>query len=843
MSDEVARRRLTWTDDGSSMSVIGSMMRTLLLGLRHPSVQALALVAVLCVYTLVLLGWNIQSESDLQRATEQRLLIEVEKRAQTVGYLLQRWQVDAQRLADAPEISNYYSNQALGMSLEYGLSTNIVRIRERFRAFLEHPQGTTTAVFKQVALIGRDDKVLVSVAPASEAGTLRCNAPLKSPTAAFYSDPDEGVLLIHVPVYHKVRWLAHLVIWLSPQALAELALEPAGQPGGVVGDYLLHRDGSPVLSPAAPQSIRDIVRAQPCEDRHGRLHQLAPARTRNDGADLVLLTAQVPNTQFCLAMLRPRALLLPSRTSPALLATAGALPVVAIVALIVITRVRLSNRFLRRQFVASRREERRLREEIERREQVEAALREHQRQLVERGDQLKAAIDDAHQLAFYDPLTRLANRTLFAQRLDAVLSQAQPAGQSGALLFLDLDRFKRINDTLGHHIGDLLLQQVAQRLRRTLREREVAPHQAAMDTERLIARLGGDEFTVLLSRIEGAEAISRLADELLRVVAKPMTLAGLEVSVTTSIGVSVFPSDACEPKVLTKYADAAMYAAKARGGNALCFYERSMDEISRRRLEQESDLRKALQQGELDVYFQPQVSLATGEVVGAEALVRWQHPSKGLIPPAEFIFTAEESGLIKALTEQVLGIACRTAARWPERCGRSPRVAVNLSGRSFADGGIDAMVWQALAESGLPPQRLELEITETVLLENRETVEAALSGFNRLGVRNAIDDFGTGYSSLSYLKTFSIQSLKIDRAFIADVVEDGNDAAIVRAIITMTQALGIETVAEGVETVAQEAFLRSVGCSVVQGYLCGKPMPSGAFERFLIDWVAEQPHC
>lgn len=818
-------------------------MRQLMLGLRHPSVQALAIVGILSVSTLVLLGWNIQSETDLQRATEQRLLIEVEKRAQTVGYLLQRWQVDAQRLADAPEISNYYSNQALGMSLEYGLSNNLARIRERFRAFLEQPQGATTAVFSQVALIGRDDKVLVEVARTSGAATLPCNAPLERPTLAFYSDPEEDVLLIHVPVYHKARWLAHLVIWLSLQALEELALEPAGQPGGVVGDYLLHRDGSPVLSPTAPRPIREIVRAQPCQDRRGGLHRLESTPTRAAGADLILLTAQVPNTPFCLAMARPRALLLPTRTSPVLLATAGALPLVAIVALIVITRVRLSNRFLRRQFVASRREERRLREEIERREQVEAALREHQRQLVERGDQLKAAIDDAHQLAFYDPLTRLANRTLFAQRLDAVLKQARRSGQAGALLFLDLDRFKRINDTLGHHIGDLLLQQVAERLRRTLRQRVAVPPEAAMDTERLIARLGGDEFTVLLSGIEGKVAISRLANDLLQVVAKPMTLAGLEVSVTTSIGVAVFPSDAGEPEVLTKYADAAMYAAKARGGNALSFYERSMDEISRRRLEQESDLRKALQQGELDVYFQPQISLATGEVVGAEALVRWQHPSKGLVWPGEFIFTAEESGLIKALTEQVLATACRAAARWPEHCGRSPRVAVNLSGRSFADDDIDAMVRQALAESGLPPQRLELEITETVLLENRETVEAALRGFNRLGVRNAIDDFGTGYSSLSYLKTFSIQCLKIDRAFIADIVEDGNDAAIVRAIVTMTQALGIETVAEGVETTAQAAFLRSVGCSVVQGYLCGKPMPAEAFERFLIDWVAEQPHC
>lgn len=807
-------------------------MRRQLAALRHPTVQAFVLGAALCFYTVVLLIWNFRAEQQVHASAAQSLRLEVEKRAQTVGYLFQRWQADVQRLARSPEIANYYTNKALGMSMEYGLHSSIILIKERFREFVERPFGEERTSIERVALIELDGTVLAAFGHTPNEASLWLDQHLRGTGRGIHADPEQGVLTVHAAVHHEGDLRGNLVVWMAPQIVAELALGVATG-SGVAGDYLIRDDGQPVLPFSVDPSMRDLADRLVCSKCAGGLHNRVQTPSNDACPALTILTAAVPSTHFALAMVRASADVFPARTSPALLATAGALPLVAIIALVVITRIRQTNRDLKVQFDVSLRKEQLLRAEISRRERVEGELRDNQDQLRERGHQLQKAMDDAHKLAFYDPLTGLANRVLFRERLANAIDHAKRDNLSVALLFLDLDRFKRINDTLGHHIGDLLLQKVAARLKHSVRSRDIITKSADDGSERILARQGGDEFTVVLAALRRPEHVSRAAQRVAAVVAKPMILEGLEVSVTASIGISICPSDDTDVEALIRNADAAMYTAKARGGNTFCFFQRSMNDTARQRLEQESDLRKALQQGELSVYFQPQVDLGSGQVIGAEALVRWKHPEKGMIIPGQFIATAEEARLINPLTELVLEAACVEAADWPKVCGKAPRVAVNLSGQSFVNYDICGLVERTLRTSRLSPERLELEITETVLLENRASAAQVLDRVNRLGVRTAIDDFGTGYSSLSYLKSFPIQGLKIDRSFVADVEEDGNDAAIVRAIIALAESLGMETIAEGVETPNQQAFLKQAGCAIGQGFLYSRPLPAAAFRRFL----------
>jgi diguanylate cyclase (GGDEF)-like protein len=509
-----------------------------------------------------------------------------------------------------------------------------------------------------------------------------------------------------------------------------------------------------------------------------------------------------------------------------------------IIALTIITRFRQSHRALKEQFAAAQRQERVLRSEIERRQRVEAELRENEARLSQQGRDLELAMQEAHDLAFYDPLTGLANRVLFHKRLTAAIDAETGSIRGVAVLFLDLDRFKRINDTLGHHIGDLLLEQVAERLMASVRDSDMVSKIDIRLGDHLIARLGGDEFTVVLTGLRHAEEASRAAQRLNKAVSVPMVLEGLEVEITTSIGISLYPTDGTDMETLVRNADAAMYSAKAKGGNTFAFYEASMNELARRRLELESELRKALKQGELSVYFQPQLDLASKRVIGAEALVRWHHPKKGEIPPFDFVTAAEECGLINLLTHQVLRTACREAADWPQPAERPLRLAVNLSAQSFGTEDLCSTISQVLDETGLAAEQLEVEITETVLLDNREDAIQVLTGLKELGVQTALDDFGTGYSSLSYLKAFPIHSLKIDRSFVKDVETDGNDAAIVRAVIALADALDIQTVAEGVETAGQERFLQQLGCKLVQGFRYARALPPEDFRSYL---ASEQP--
>lgn len=425
-------------------------------------------------------------------------------------------------------------------------------------------------------------------------------------------------------------------------------------------------------------------------------------------------------------------------------------------------------------------------------------------------------------MAYNDMLTGLPNRALFIDQLGRHIEQARMAGESVAVLFLDLDRFKNVNDTLGHDVGDRLLVAAAQRIRRSVRNADC------------VARLGGDEFTVVLAEIVGPNAAMSAAQNICRALAAPFQIDGHDIFVTASVGISVYPHDGTDVGSLLKHADTAMYRAK-KTNSGFQFFEPSMEQSISEHVRMEGDLRRAMDRGELDLYFQPQSRVASNRIIGAEALIRWRHPQRGMVSPAEFIPLAEETGLIISIGEWVLRRACQQMKVWLDEGLDLARIAVNLSVKQLLQKNFAATVEQVLDEVGLPPSALELEITESTLMEHAQDTLQALQRLRSLGVRLSIDDFGTGYSSLSYLKRFEVDIIKIDRSFVRDVPHDPDDASIATGIIALAHSLRLEVVAEGVENEAQLRFLKERNCDLLQGYLLSPPLPADQFRQFVLD--------
>jgi len=440
--------------------------------------------------------------------------------------------------------------------------------------------------------------------------------------------------------------------------------------------------------------------------------------------------------------------------------------------------------------------------------------------------ELKRAQGKILQLAHFDSLTGLANRNVFRERVEAAMERAKQRDHIGAVLFLDLDNFKRINDTYGHSIGDQLLQEVARRLTTTVRSSDSIcdTHLRPATDSNMIARLGGDEFTVLLPNIRHRKDAENVARRILDSMEFCIHLSGHEFVVTPSIGIAIFPDHGEDVESLLKNCDAAMYCVKHTGKNGYALFVNSMNVVVKRRLEMENYLRRAMDDNELSINYQPQVDIQTGRIIGVEALLRWNSAELGMVSPVEFIPVAEETGLISPIGEWVLREACRQVKKWRDDGLPEIRVAVNLSVRQFAKQSIDKLVSQVLLETGLPVHCLELEITENMLMDDVEGAVETLHKLKALGVYLAIDDFGTGYSSLSYLKRFPIDKLKVDRSFITNVTTDPSDASVTQAIIAMAHSLGLTVTAEGVEEASQLAFLRQNDCEEVQGYYFSKPL-------------------
>jgi len=454
----------------------------------------------------------------------------------------------------------------------------------------------------------------------------------------------------------------------------------------------------------------------------------------------------------------------------------------------------------------------------------------------------KEAEKEIHHLAYYDSLTGLPNRESFKDRIGQALNLAKHDGRRVATMFLDLDDFKRINDTLGHTMGDRLLVAVGDRLRSSVRDSDCTAHNNVIDQKRdetyrggNVARLGGDEFTIFLSEIHRMEDAAIVARRILKALSQPVVLSDQEIFITPSIGIAVFPDDGEEVDSLLMNADTAMYHAKKAGKNTYRFYTQSMNTHALERLGLEGKLRKALSNDEFSLHYQPQVDARSGELVAMEALLRWHNPEIGDVSPADFIPLAEDTGTIVEIGEWVLNSACSQNKAW-QLAGLKPlRVGVNLSAVQFRQQDLVAILRRTLVETGLAPEYLDLELTESIIMHNVEETITALNRLQSMGLQLSVDDFGTGYSSLSYLKRFPLNALKIDRSFIQDVPDDPDDTAITKAIIAMAHGLNLRVIAEGVETERQLAYLRKQGCDEIQGFLFGKPLPAENFTRLLED--------
>ena len=446
----------------------------------------------------------------------------------------------------------------------------------------------------------------------------------------------------------------------------------------------------------------------------------------------------------------------------------------------------------------------------------------------------KAAQDRMAMLANYDSLTGLPNRVLFRDRLREGMKRAHRSRRVLGLMFLDLDRFKVVNDSLGHEVGDRLLQHVSQALTRCLRSADsVARHVG--DDSITIARLGGDEFTIVVEDIGGSDDAAAIARRILESLIEPFVVDGEEIVITASLGISLYPPDTVDLDGLIRHTDMAMYRSKARGRNTYTFYSPDMNAEVEARLSLETSLRHALDRGEFNLLYQPKADLKTGRITGVEALIRWNRPGVGVVPPDQFISVLEETGLILPVGAWVIRTACADLATWDKLGLPVLTLAVNLSARQFRHQHLFQLIAETLAQARIAPHRFELELTESQLMDYTDASRAMLASIADLGVRVAIDDFGTGHSSLSYIKRFNIDTLKIDRSFVRDITKDDDDSAIATAVIALGRSLQLKVVAEGVETLHQADYLRALGCDEIQGYLLSRPLSSVQ----LVTWLGK----
>jgi len=765
---------------------------------------------VLVIYIIALLGVNYSSQTSFEVSALEQFKLDAEKQAVAISYFYSERKDDLRRLAKARELLTFFENKALGMSMEYGLRASLLAIGELFTNLVGEKELNGDGVYDWIVFLDVDGKPLVSSLPTAAMQQLALQAPLyveneEQPAIKVVRQNAQHQILVAVDFLFKEQYVGQIVAQVAdktpfqhfitlPQEATDRYCCIANAEGCL---YILGENWS------TDQFLSDLKDA-----RIGEVQFIDTAWRDHSAIEMLAVRVPIQNTPFFLIAYTPATEVLGHMGTKQLLLAMGALAFIVLAGSAMVIRINTQKLVLKARYDESARQQNlleiknaQLSREIEKRRQGEARL---------------------HHLAHHDPLTNLPNRVLFNDRLEQALHRAWRENDSVAILFLDLDRFKNINDTMGHPIGDRLLRVVARRLASCVREADT------------IARLGGDEFIVIMEKIESTQEVARIAQRMLTTLAKPFRLEGRDIFLTVSIGISLYPKDGKNVTELVKNADTALYRAKEQGKNNCQFYIAELTTAAFERFALETSLRRAVERQEFVLHYQPQVSFVNDRVAGVEALVRWRHPEQGLLSPAKFIPLAEETGLIEPIGAWVLHAACAQAKAWQMAGLPSIRLAVNLSVRQIMNSDILTKVRQALEETGLAPQHLELEITESAIMHDPGKAIITLNALKALGISLVIDDFGTGYSSLSYLKRFNVSKLKIDRSFVCDIANSANDKALVRAIIALGHSIQLQVSAEGVETNDQQAFLKAEGCDERQGFLLYEPLTAEAMARLLV---------
>lgn len=792
----------------------------------RPTRPWLLVAALFVVYAGILVWSNHRSEEELRESAYRAIRLQTEKGAARLAYFFSGRRNEISDLANSREVATYFINSDLGMSYEYGLRASVSAVNE----LLAHRQRVTSLggrpIYLAIVMLDANGVAIASSGDLSLINAAVDHQPsFPEEDVSFVLDVTAGQIITSAPARLKGSLRGRVIASTPIDVLRQNFIEPANDQRLPV----LVMKGYPITAgPLSSKALEDAARFAAADTRAagGGASASAPP-----GTDLSAISAGIEGTPFSLVSVVANTQLLGRRTAHLLVLLAGTVPIAAIAISFVLWRLRRRNAQLARRYAESSRQvdvleahSSELREEVRKRQEAESALKEQTRQLERRTQDLQQAMDEARHLANYDMLTNLSNRAMFREYLRVALARARRDNTLLAVLFLDLDRFKRINDTFGHTAGDQVLRTVARRLEICVRSSDAIARESAPSMERsCVARQGGDEFTILLSGIHEPVVAGVVALRIIEALAAPIEVDANELLVTASIGISIFPNDGENEETLLKHADVAMYDAKDRGRNQYQFYEASMQEETIRRLELESDLLRGLGERQFTMVYQPIVDARSGKVVCFEALMRWEHPQRGRVLPSEFVPLAEECGLIVPLTEFALREVCQQLAAWQAEGILAKRVAVNISAKVIEFADLAELIETARRDAGIPYGLVELELTESILMTERELASALLGRLRDLGVRISIDDFGTGYSSLAYLKSLPIDLLKIDRSFVNDLEHDASSAVIIRTIIAMGRSLGLKVIAEGVETEMQRSFLVGAGCDMLQGFLIGRP--------------------
>ena len=755
--------------------------------MRAPGTANLVILtagAILVGYILLLISVGFIGQNKLRAAISENIRADLEKQADALSYFFSERIDDVLSLALDRSVSTYFTNKALGMSMEYGLRSSLLAVRSQLVAVRDRKTIREQSAFHDVAFLQLDGVTLARtrlpdlMAP----GSSECELS-EQPAVIVSNHPNpQPRILVCATVFHKERPVGYIVGDINFKAALEHLL--SGYAEQDKPKLSLYGPGGEQLSNQRDNTLPANVDSAAQEFRF-------PV----EGTSLALLATQSAVEQYRYI------------TSPWLLAALLLMALPVLIGVFFLLRFNSHNLVLQTRFEAARMQHeelqvhnRRLQNEISKRVEFERRL--------------------AHQ-ANFDDLTSLPNRNLALDRLSQSIKRARRNTGKILLMFIDLDHFKQVNDSLGHQAGDKLLREASARLTEAVRDSDT------------VARLGGDEFLLICPDVPGPGPAESLAENVLEALNPPFHVDNQEFFVRASIGLAIYPDDGDTPEQLLKNSDVALYRAKDEGRNRFCFFTHAMDAAAKQRLVLESHLRHAIEQDELRLVYQPMIDLADGRVIALEALLRWQSDTLGEVSPSEFIPLAEDTGIIHDLTRWALHQACSQMARLGDE--QVVRVAVNISPKEFVNPErFMALVEECVKDSGLLPERLELELTEGMLVHDHPATSNTLDYLDKQHIRLSVDDFGTGYSALSYLQKFPFDTLKIDRSFVQGIEEKPASAALVRAILVMAKALGLETVAEGVETGAQARFLALHGCRYAQGFMFSAPIAADRVREFLV---------